>query len=378
MGTWFGLYYPHVHFRDDKILKTVALHLDGLFHLEDTDVADSMPSISRTEWDLAAAGFLRSVTPTQEDINRTAERFVAALSGLDPTAFQVTPPSTVSAYDLDRALALWKVDPTLVDLLMEAGMAWPVGRDRLAVDSLLAHAYLLSLCTELAPRLGAFPLADDAVDQAIPGLTARRLIAGMSDAPLPLVDHEEQPATLVNLAITTVLPRDLRACPVHKIIAFRERYPAERARFRQAVEHLVAEATHTQGITDREVLAQHLRATYDNHLAPALTELEGAMRGLRIDTALGAMNVQAAAPAAVATSLALLAVQPSAPQATAIAAGGLALGWWTSARQTSAQRQAALSTSEVSYLYHLRHDLAPVTLAEQARAAAARFAPRRR
>lgn len=375
MGTWFGLYYPHVHFRDDHILKIVALHLDGLFHLSDASAVDSMPRISRTELALAEAGFLRPVAPAQEDINRTAERFIATLSGLDASAYQVSAPAPVSVYDLDQALALWKVDPTLVDLLMEAGMAWPVGRDRLAVDSLLAHAYLLSLGSELAPRLGAFPLADDAVDQAIPGLTARRLIAGMSGAPLPLVAHEEQPSMLINLAITAVLPRDLRACPVHKIIAFRERYPAERARFRQAIEDLVAEATHTQGITDREVLAQHLRARYDHHLAPALTELESAMRGLRIDTALGAMNVQAAAPAAVATTVAMLTVQPSAPQATAIAAGGLALGWWTSARQARAQRQEELSTSQVSYLYHLRHNLAPLALAEQARAAAARFAP---
>ncbi|MEV4582037.1 DUF6236 family protein [Nonomuraea jabiensis] len=375
MDNWFGLYYPHVHFRDDRLLKVVALYLDGLFHFTNVSALDSLPRISRTELALADAGFLRPVVPDVGSIERTAERFAAALAEIDLTGYRVTSDNPVSAYDVDRALALWKVSPTLTDLLLEAGTAQRIGRGRLAIDPGLAHAYLLTLGDEFAPELGAFPLADDPFDQATSGLTARRLVSGMSGAPLPLGGQEEQRCLLVNLAITTVVPRDLRACPVHKILKFRTRYSGERARFRQAVTRLIEEATHSDGITDAEVLVAHLRATYDNHLAPALTDLRRALGGLRVDTVLGAVNIQAAAPAAAATGLALLAVQPSARDAAIIGAGGLALGLWRSARQSGAERQKALAASPVSYLYHLQHSLAPLSLAEQARAAVARFAP---
>jgi hypothetical protein len=101
------------------------------------------------------------------------------------------------------------------------------------------------------------------------------------------------------------------------------------------------------------------------------------MRGMRIDTVKSTMNVQAAAPAAVASSLAVLALHPSAAEAAAIGFGGLALGVWTSARGAAGTRDAALTASPVSYLYHLRHDLQPLDLAERLRQATACFSPPR-
>jgi len=99
------------------------------------------------------------------------------------------------------------------------------------------------------------------------------------------------------------------------------------------------------------------------------------MRGLRIDTMLGTMNVQPPAPAAAASALALLALRPSAGEAAAIGFGGLALGVGKSAQQARSSRDAALTASPVSYLYHLHRDLNPVGLAERLRHATARFTP---
>jgi hypothetical protein len=70
-----------------------------------------------------------------------------------------------------------------------------------------------------------------------------------------------------------------------------------------------------------------------------------------------------------------LALHPSAAEATAIGFGGLALGVWTSARKAAGQRDTALKTSAVSYLYHLQHDLDPIDLSELLRHATARFSP---
>jgi GNAT superfamily N-acetyltransferase len=171
------------------------------------------------------------------------------------------------------------------------------------------------------------------------------------------------------------LPRDIDGCPVSKIIDFRARYAGERARFNESVTRLITESEELTDIRDEHVLLDHLKASYDNQLGPALRDLERAMRGARIDTVTGAMNVQAAVPAAVASSLALLALHPSAAQAAAIGFGGLALGVWTSARRAAGTRGTALASSPVSYLYHLRHDLQPLDLAERLRQATAQFSP---
>ena len=375
MENVFGLYYPHVHFRDDQWLKAAALYLDRLYHLYDNFAEITLDSLTQTEMSLALADFTKAVRPNPETVDRAAERFLDAVSGTDLTCYRVPFDSPVTARDFETALAAWKIASPLVDLLKETGIARDIGRGRLGMDPGLVHAYLLTLATEMSAELGTSPLAEEAYDQAAAGLTARRLLAGLRGETMPVVEAEEQRSVLVNLAVKTVLPRDIAACPVGKIIEFRERYASERARFNESVTRLVTESEQLQGIRDKRVLLEHLQASYDSQMAPALRDLEGALRGLRIDTVTGSMNVQAAMPAAVAGSLALLAVHPSVAEAGAVGFGGLALGVWTSARRIGGTRKAALTASPVSYLFHLRHDLDPVSLAERLRQATARFSP---
>ena len=377
MSSIFGLYYPHVHFRDDRWLKVAALYLDGLYHLYSNSAEITLPEISRTEIALAHGGFTKGIHPSQEIVDRTADRFIAAVSGTDLAQYRIPSGSPVDAFQIDMgraAIAAWKISPSLLDLLKETGVAHDLGGGRLAMEPGLVHAYLLMLGTELSTDLGASPLADNVPDHAAAGLTARRLLAGLREDAPPPVETEEQRSILVNLAITTVLPQDIDDCPVGKIVDFRARYAAERARFNEAVTHLVTESEQLEDIRDEQALLDHLKASYDSRIAPALADLEQALRGLRIDTVTGTMNVQAAVPT-VASSLAVLALHPSAAEAAAIGFGGLALGVWTSARKAGGQRDTTLKTSPVSYLYHLEHDLNPVDLAERLRRATARFSP---
>jgi hypothetical protein len=375
MSNVFGLYYPHVHFRDDRWLKIAALYLDRLYHLYNSSAEITGPGISLTEMHLALNDFTKEVRPSPEAVDRAANRFLDVISGTDLARYRVPFDSPVDAGDLRTALAAWKISSPLVDLLQETGLARDNGRGRLVMDPGLVHAYLLTLATELSADLGASPIAEDAYDQAAAGLTTRRLLAGLRGEHLSLVDAEEKRSVLVNLAITTVLPRDIEACPVSKIIEFRGRYAGERARFNESVTRLLTESEQLRDIRDEQVLLDHLKASYDSQLDPALRDLERAMRGMRIDTLTSTMNVQAAVPAAVASSLALLALHPSAAQAAAIGFGGLALGVWTSARRVGSTADAALTASPVSYLYHLQHDLQPLDLAERLRQATAWFSP---
>ncbi|TKK78981.1 hypothetical protein FDA94_36295 [Herbidospora galbida] len=376
MNSWFGLYYPHVHIRDAGWLKTVSLYLDGLYRFEDASAFDSLPRIGRTELALVGEGFLKSVTPPRAAVEQAADRFAAALAEIDLTRFEAPPEMDPRAMirpdELDQTLARWKIAPSLADLLLETSTARAAGEGRLTIDPVLAHAYLLILGTELAPELGAVPLADDAFGQAAIGVSARRLLTGLTGN-APRSAAEERRTLLLDLAITAAYPRDLRDLPVHRIIDFRERYAAERVRFRRALDSLIEEARHLDGIAEPQILADHLRVCYETQVAPAVRELDKAMRGLRIDTVLGTINVQAAAPAAVTGSLALMALQPSATAAVVLGAGGLAIGVWASARSARRQRGATLAASPYSYLFHLHHDLAPSAVVRLAYRSATRF-----
>ncbi|MEU0507570.1 DUF6236 family protein [Nocardia sp. NPDC005998] len=376
MDDWFGLYFQHVHFRRDRWLKVIALYWDQIYHLYNDETQTSLPRISPTELALSSAGFVRPITPSTASIERAAEQFIAATSALDIARYRPGVAPGISSWEFEESLASWKVSPPLVALLREMGWATDAGGDRLLMHEVLAQAYLLFLAGGVADELGAAPLADDSFYQSTAGLSAKRLIAGMSSEPAPLMTSDEQRAYLVNMAITTVLPRDIDEYPVDKIIDFRNRYRGERAMFKHALNGLVIESTQLEGVRNREALLDHLRARYENRVAPALDSLDRAMRGQRMDTVLGVMNIQAAAPAALSSSLALLALHPAAPGAAAIGLGGLAIGVWKSAQQASRQHRTTLAESPVSYLYHLREDLNPTSLAENVRQAIARFAPR--
>src|SRR5690348_17144260 len=171
MSNVFGLYYPHVHFRDDRGLKIAALYLDRLYHLYNSSAEITGPGVSLTEMHLALNDFTKEVSPTPEAVNRAANRFLDVISGTDLARYRVPFDSPVDASDFLDALAAWKISSPLVDLLQETGLARDNGRGRLVMDPGLVHAYLLTLATELSTDLGASPIAEDAYR---PGAQGRR------------------------------------------------------------------------------------------------------------------------------------------------------------------------------------------------------------
>ncbi len=65
MANVFGLYYPHVHFRDEGWLKLSALYLDRLYHLYDNFAEITLPSITQTEMSLAVDDFTKAIRPAR-------------------------------------------------------------------------------------------------------------------------------------------------------------------------------------------------------------------------------------------------------------------------------------------------------------------------
>ena len=227
MDDWFGLYFQHVHFRQERWLKTTALYWDQLYHLYNDETETSFPRISASELALASAGVLRPVTPRPETIERTATQFMAATSTLAPASYQVWTAPAGNDRDFEESLASWKVSRPLVELLGEIGWLRSGEGGRWVMRRELVQAYLLMLAGAVASEIGAAPLADDSFQQSAAGLTVRRLVDGLTGVPPGFVALDEQRVFLVNMAITTVLPRDIDRCPIEKIIDFRNSYPGD-------------------------------------------------------------------------------------------------------------------------------------------------------
>jgi len=380
MSEWFGLYYRHVHFEDERWLKLTALYWDRLyrFHVPQKHT-DTLPSISRTEIKLFEAGFLRGVVPQPVDVQQAAELLLQALDSIDLSLYAAVATDPLGLWDLRDGLATWKAPDWLIERLTGLELAArpcpSLGRFRM--NSTLADAYLLLLGSQAAPGYGAVPLTEDVFDHAGTARTARRLVAGVLGDSAPELGADERAALLVNLSVAAVLPRDLDAIAVDRIIEFRHRYAGERARFRDAVDAMVTEAAQLDRVTEREVLLDHLQMRFDTRIRPSLEDLQRAMRGQRMETAWGAINVQAAAPPVMTSALAVLATQPSIAQSAAIGLGGFAIGASAAALQHRRRREQALGASPMAYLHQLQTGLAPLSLTERVHAAAQRLAPPR-
>ena len=395
MDTMFGLYYPHVRFRDERWLKTTALYWERMYRIfpDDGDYHESVPDVSQTEVDFANAGFVGGVHPHDNVVRRAAERFATVLGSLDLKQYRLDdhrlaefqgnfPEAAAHSAgweDLLDYVADWKLEPEYLTELTEQRLAVRKGR-RLWMHPALAQAYLLVLGMEVADDLGASPVSDEEVHHSAGGQDVRRLVATclVDETAAPSADPGQYEAILINLAVATVVPRDLDTLWSHQIISFREKYASERMRFRRKVEELLQEAAELDRIRDRDVLVDHLQVRYDVELRPALVDLQKALRGSGVETMLGAMDVQVAVPAAAATGLAAFAVHPAAPVAAAIGGAGFALGLWKTAIRQRRERTTTLAQSPVAYLHHLQTDLAPVPLVESVRKAVARITPAQR
>ncbi|MFB7499313.1 DUF6236 family protein [Streptomyces sp. NPDC056161] len=379
MSEWVGLYYRHVHFRDEQWLKLAALYWDRVYRFDTDGVEASLPEISRSEILLYGEGFLRIATPRATAMQVAADQLFEALVGVDLSQYLTPTADSFGPLDLDWGLAAWKAPQEFSERLIRLDLAAlsRVREERVLMHTTLARTYLMLLGSQVAPEYAALPIADDEFDHAAASVSARRLVSGVLGQPAPEALAGERSALLVSIAVAAVLPRDLRDIPVERIIEFRNRYAGERARFRDAVDAMVTESAHLDGIREQEVLLRHLEMRYETRIRPALNDLARAMRGQRIETAMGAINVQAAAPPVMTSALALIATHPSPSRSAVIGLGGFALGVYAAALQQKRQREHEISASPMAYLHHLETGIDPLNLAERVRAAVRRMTPPR-
>jgi len=376
MPSYQALYYPFIHFKDDRWLKLAALYWDKVArivpHDYPTDDSATVSALSscidtvRPDWaptDFAQAfvDFIAQHGPTLQEKYALSQRDKWPIVGE-----KERPPRAGGASGSDPRLGYIfyeKISDDVYLALKESGLASTDfrGEKWIGMHPRLAWVYMTALAEQIAAHHGLRPLTDETRDHlALSSLSTERLAQALL-GDVKLVDAGPTPleieSTLVSVAFKAVVPAKLAELEPEKILAFREKYPMERAAFQQATADLLKGSDWLKSIDDPAVLEQRLRDEYDKHWNTRLMDLREKLRDCGIDAMIGCFNVKTVLPAGIAAALAGVALNP-----VAAGAAGLAVGVMTTLRDKRKQALGALRASPVSYLYRIEQDLAPKDL----------------
>ncbi|WP_448333790.1 DUF6236 family protein [Streptomyces sp. DSM 41534] len=183
-----------------------------------------------------------------------------------------------------------------------------------------------------------------------------RLLLGEDDAP---EDKPDLVDAIGMMSVRLVIPQDIDAVPVKKIVELRKRHKTEFDRFTQAVNSAATDFRDALGdIEDPEALRQHLSLKVSGSFEAPLEELRRAMHGLKVNTTFSALGSKFGLGTMATVALAALPAGMPLVTAGASAVFGVA-ALWRNAAQT---RDAHMNTSPTAYLLRLEKELRPQQL----------------
>ncbi|MGW2238271.1 DUF6236 family protein [Streptomyces sp. NPDC001759] len=404
-----GLYYPFIHFRDERWLKTAALYWRELARVvpQGYPLADSRTArVLREELE-----FVTPVDPT-ETAKQVAPLFLSVLSrhgealraagyAASPAwddwdhrardSFNPAPPLTqvhtarhthsgMSARAGVAASYEEEFTPELRETLMECGLAADVRRrpglrERqslaygrwTAMDARLTWVYKCAFVEVLA-RQGRYTPTTDQPDAhlASDGWDVDRIAQSLLDT--PDVAAAARPDDLTDavglLAIRLAVPAGLDNVPVEKIVKLRKEHHEEFAAFNAVVTQTVEELRQElRGVTLQEARVRDVQIAVEDRFDRPLRALREAMKAQGMGTAYGLANVKFDVPALM--SLAGTAAGGFLDQPVAGAAAGAALGFMN-VRHTHKQQVKGLKAGNpAAYLLSVQRGLKPQSLLRQ-------------
>jgi hypothetical protein len=243
------------------------------------------------------------------------------------------------------------------------------------MDPRLTRVSMTALANHLAGNRLLQPTTDETIDHlAVSNLAPERL-AELLLGDVKLIEggrsEGEVERAFAMLAIETVVPKNLGAVPVKKIINLRKRFARERGKFQEMAIALAKKHADLQGGRGIE---EHIRAEIDKSIKPELEKLKEALRASEIDVAIGSMNLKFELPllgsalaihglpaaGALGAAPVLAPLVAAAPVAAPIVAGA-GIAFWIARvlRDGQKGRDQALAASPVSYLLRVEEALAP-------------------
>jgi hypothetical protein len=378
MGPYRALYYPYIHFRDDAWVKMSALYWDQLMRIvpqhyptDDSETVKQLGGlIEKVEPGAVKPGFADTFEAFFDEHGAQLQAHYA-LDHRDHwpvIAEWKRPPSAGGASGADMRLGYIRheaIDPRVYQAMEALHLASTEHRGEpwIGMHPRLAAVYMHALAQHLAEANGLRPLTDRTLDHfALSQLTLERLASALlgdvglvDDTPSP----DEVETTLVSVAFRTVVPADVGALPVEKILAFREAFPAERHRFQRAVDQLLRDRPWLASIDDPAILEQRLRDEVDASFSEELEGLKERLASVGIDSVFSSANLTTTLPAAVAGGIGALglALNPIAAGAAEVAMAAIPM--------LLDKRKAVrdeLDKSSIAFLYRMEQDLQPKDL----------------
>lgn len=386
-----GLYYPYVHVRDERWLKAAALYLPGLarvvpigFLLNDSETVRTLRGIDflvdaepREAAAAVAPLFVEAVRGNEGELRN---RYTPAINGDYGTMIVNSEPTAPGEQPLQRrplaGFHRGEFAPGLAEFLADEHLVHPRPRGAghgqdpanwIAMDPAFAWVYKCVLTAELAKRTAYVPVTDQVVAHGTAeDWTSDRIAAALlGREPLPLAPDAQMRLGL--MSVQCVLPGNLRAVPIDKIIKLRRDYAAEFTAFAEGVQKTAAELREvTANVTDRAAYERYLQATFDENIAKPLNDLRDAMTGLNLKTVVSAFNIKNETPAAATFAGGM------AGGNTTVAVAGLAVAAATWRYGVGRERDSALGDSPVGYLLRTERNLKPATLVNRVKRAVGR------
>jgi hypothetical protein len=408
-----GLYYPYVHFRDDDWLKVAALYWPQLARLaapglarHDTAVARELADTLDFVFDINPTAAAAAVGVTFVDLVR---EHGAALRGAyhvaegdliggaeeterngrlrygqswEPLAIStpLRPPNPAAGTPPGRPRTLAglhreHLSAGLADALVEEGLAVPVGDERawLGVAPELGWIYTCALAEECARQNPVVVPTTDQIGAHVasglwrPDHLAAALFDEVDTSAATPVD-----AQLVALtAVRIVVPANLAAVPVSKIVELRRQSGDDLTAFRDLVAAVADDlGRELAEVRDPDVFRRYLDAEVERRLVAPLNTLKDALRAARIEGAFGVLHTKIELPGLLtsATGTGLLATTAGldlVAQAPIAAASGAMAFWVLSAWRTARGRRAEVLTGPAAYLLRLERGLDPRSLVDR-------------
>ena len=382
-----GLYYPYVHFRDERWLKLAALYWPRMARIvtpgyptHDSElvrrlndelgfVVDVSPVTARSAVAAPFTDFIGSLGPNElarwsvtsegpyepDDLTPVSQVPVAAPETRSPTARQAGHHVSWSPAGQGRLSAVHEseVSDALRAHLIAADLARPVREVWLGMHPELAWLYKCRLTEEVASRNRLAPTTDQLPAYAALAGAAMPATASASTTSSPAANAGVETAFGL-LAVTAVIPADLDLVPAEKIIEARRRFGQQFDRWRQNVDDVgAALAEQLRAVESPEILAAYLDDAVRQYSTAPVEDLRRGLTEAGIDMADQAINSRFALPAGLAAIG--LASQPHIAAALGIAAGAVAI------RRAGSSKARAASLAPAAYLLSVRETLTPQT-----------------
>jgi hypothetical protein len=298
--SYTGLYYPFIHFKDERWLKLSALYWDKMGRIVPPGYT---PTDSKTVVELGK--YVETLEPgwVRPNFGKTFIDFVAKRGkalrnryGVDkvdkwepvPTAHLPPTAGGPSGSDPRMSYVFYeKLREDLRKVLIDSKIASPDPHDPhwIGMHPRLAQVYMTALADQLAGERGLCPLTDETLDHmAVGGLSVERLAQVLlGDVNLATSEKSdlETESIAAYFSIETVIPANIDEVSVKNIRDFREKYPQERASFQKALAKFAKDREWLKKIDDEDVLQDRLKTEYEKELKPKVDQLRDKLHFLR-------------------------------------------------------------------------------------------------